>query len=95
MLILLSVRPQLELNSRQFLPGDPVLTEEASITVEDGSFAAVTVETTGPDSMVRIQGSQYGETAFTIQDGENTYHYKLVIYEDDAGHSQIRIEPLD
>ena len=94
-LILLLSRPQLELNSAQFLPDDPVLTEEAGITVEDSAFASVSVESTGPDSMVRIQASQYGETTFSIQDGENTYRYKLIIYEDDAGHSQIRIEPIN
>ena len=94
-LILLSAGPRLELNSTQFLPGDPVLTEEAGITVEDSGFASVSVERTGPDSMVRVQTSRYGETAFTIQDGENVYRYKLIVYEDDAGHSQIRIEPMD
>lgn len=93
-LILLLSRPQLELNSTQFLPEDPVLTEEAGVTVEDSSVASVSVESTGPDSMIRVHADRYGETAFTIQDGENTYRYRLIIYEDDAGHSQIRIEPI-
>lgn len=92
-LILLSVRPQLALNSTLFLPDEPVLTEEAAITVEDSAFASVTVERTGADSMVRVQGSRYGETAFTVQDGANTYRYRLRVYEDDTGHPQISIEP--
>ena len=93
-LLLLLTRPQLELNTTQFLPDDPVLTTEASVTVEDSAFASVSVERSGPDSMVRIQAGRYGETAFSIEDGENTYRYELIIYEDDTGHAQIRIEPM-
>lgn len=94
LLIILLSRPQVEFNSAMFLPDDPVLTENAYITVEGSNFASVSVENTGSDSMVRVQANKYGETAFTIQDGENTYRYTLTIYEDEAGHSQIRIEPI-
>ena len=93
-MVILFSTPQVELNSTQFLPDDPVLTENASVTVEDTGFASVSVERTGPDSMVRVQAEKYGETAFTIQDGENTYRYTLNIYEDDTGHPQIRIVPM-
>ena len=94
-LIMLLATPQLSLNSMQFLPDDPVLTEEASITVEDDGFVSVSVERTGTDSMIRVQASKYGETSFSIQDGAVTYRYTLRVYEDDTGHPQVEILPLD
>ena len=93
MAVLLLARPQVSLNATMFLPDDPVLTENAVITVENADLAALSIEETGADSMIRIQGSKYGTTSFVIQDGDKEYHYDLVIYEDDQGHSQIRIDP--
>lgn len=94
-LILLVATPKVELNATQFLPDEPVLTENASITVEDSGLATVSVESTGQDSMVRVQAEAYGETAFTVQDGENSYRYTLRIYEDDTGHPQVEIVPQE
>ena len=93
MLIFLLALPQFELNCTNFLPGDPILTENAVVAVEEGADAAVFIERTGPDSMIRIQTTKYGTTAFTITDGEKEYRYLLEIYEDDDGHSQVRITP--
>ena len=89
------IQPQLEINSNLFLPGDPVLTEEAAISVTDPEVAQVSVSSTGEDSMVRVQTTQYGETTFTIQDGGKEYRYSLRIYEDDSRHPQVEITPLD
>lgn len=94
-LILLLARPQVQLNGMHFLPDDPVLTEQAAVTVEDPAFASVSVESFGSDSMIRVQAEKIGETAFTIRDGENTYRYTLIIYEDDAGNAQVEIVPAD
>ena len=77
--------------SDYFLPGDPVLSEAASVTVDDPGFVQITIVETGADSMIRVQADRFGTTAFTIQDGETEYHYNLKIYEDDGGHSQILI----
>ncbi len=45
--------------------------------------------------MVRVQAGKAGETVFAIQDGARSYRYTLHIYEDDAGHTQVEILPLD
>ena len=94
-LLLFFSRPQVSLSSTQFLPDDPVLTENADVTVENTQLASISVEASGSDSMIRIQATQYGETSFTIRDGENTYCYTLRIYEDEARHTQIEILPLE
>lgn len=90
-LLLLFTRPQVEINGTLFLPNDPVLTEQAVVTVENTEIAEVSIAGTGQDSMVRVRADKYGTTAFTIEDGENRYQYTLDIYEDDAGYPQIRI----
>lgn len=88
------ITPGADINTTQFLPGDPVLSEEASVTVDDPEIT-VRVEKTGEDSMIGIQAKKYGTTAFTITDGENEYHYSLEIYEDNEGHTQINIAPAE
>jgi len=89
----LALRTQrVEFNVTMFLPNDPVLTEDAVITVEDPELATVSVASTGEDSMVRVQANRYGTTGMVIRDGDNEYHYTLEIYEDDGGHSQIDIK---
>lgn len=90
-IVSLLVRPQVQLNGAHFLPDDPVLTENAVVAVEDPGNATVSIESTGPDSMIRIQAEKYGTTAFTITDGDHEYRYLLEVYEDDSGYSQVRI----
>jgi len=94
MLALTLITPGADINTTQFLPGDPVLSEDASVTVDDPEIT-VRVEKTGEDSMIGIQAKKYGTTAFTITDGENEYHYSLEIYEDNEGHTQINIAPAE
>ena len=94
MFALTLITPEADINTTQFLPGDPVLSEEASVTVDDPEIT-VQVEKTGEDSMVGIQARKYGTTAFTITDGGNEYHYSLEIFEDNEGHTQINIAPVE
>ena len=94
MLALTLITPGADINTTQFLPGDPVLSEEASVTVDDPEIT-VQVEKTGEDSMIGIQARKYGTTAFTITDGGNEYHYSLEIFEDSEGHTQINIAPAE
>ena len=91
--ILLLVQPQVEINGTQFLPDSPVLTENAVVEIEDGGNAAISIESTGQDSMIRIQAQKYGTTSFVIRDGDREYRYLLEIYEDENGRSQVRITP--
>lgn len=75
-----------------FLPDDPVLTESAQVITEGEGIAQISISVTGEDSMVYIEGDEYGTMDFTIQDGDNEYPYTLTIYEDDQGYVQTRIE---
>jgi hypothetical protein len=94
MFALTLITPEADINTTQFLPGDPVLSEEASVTVDDPEIT-VQVEKTGEDSMIGIQARKFGTTAFTITDGGNDYHYSLEIFEDSEGHTQINIAPVE
>lgn len=94
MFALTLITPEADINTTQFLPGDPVLSEEASVTVDDPEIT-VQIEKTGEDSMIGIQAKKYGTTAFTITDGGNEYHYSLEIFEDNEGHTQINITPVE
>ncbi len=92
--ILLHVQPQIEINGMNFLPDNPILTENATVAVEDKEII-VAIESFGEDSMIRIQAKKYCSTEFEIKDGENKYRYTLDIYTDDKGHSQIQITPKE
>ena len=84
-----------DINGTMFLPDDPVLSEAAVVSVEDPEIASVSVESTGTDSMIRIQSTKLGSTAMTIQDGQTEYHYLLEIYKDKQGYAQINITPQE
>ncbi len=88
----LLIRPTLELSATSFLPDEPVLTENAVVVMEEGGIAEVSIEDT-QDSIVLVRATDYGTTSFAIRDGEREYRYSLEIYEDESGHSQIRISP--
>ncbi|HBB19935.1 MAG TPA: hypothetical protein DCZ62_05790 [Ruminococcus sp.] len=80
-----------DVNGMMFLPDDAVLTENAVVEMEGSSGTEVTIESTGPDSMIRIHSTVIGETDFVIRDGDKEYRYTVKTYEDDGGHSQIEI----
>ena len=84
--------PKLDMTTRMFLPDDPVLTEEATASTEEGSIAEVRVCSTGKDSMVEIHAHDFGSADFVITDGDREYRYTLTVYEDDGGHTQIEVK---
>ena len=91
-LVVMMLMPKnVDFSSSQFLPDNPVLTEEAAVSVEDTGIADISVSGTGEDSTVLIQVHAYGDTSFTIQDGDKEYPYHIRIYEDDLGVSRIEI----
>ena len=67
----------------------------AVVTVENPEVASISVASTGEDSMIYLSADRYGTVPFTIRDGENEYRYTLEVYEDDAGHAQVRITPAE
>lgn len=90
----ISVR-EVSIDTTRFLPDDPILTESAEIVQEEGTALRVSIASTGQSSMIRIEASAYGEAAFTIRDGETEYRYTVEVYEDEGGHSQVRVTPAD
>jgi hypothetical protein len=83
--------PQASVDATAFLPDDPVLSEQAVIITGEGGFADISIRSTGENSMLRITAERYGTMAFSIRDGDREYSYTLTVYEDEEGHSQIRI----
>jgi hypothetical protein len=89
--VIMLVPRNVEFSTSQFLPDDPVLTENAAVTVDDTGIADISVAGTGEDSTVQIRVHAYGTTSFTIKDGDMEYQYNISIYEDELGASQIDI----
>ena len=89
--VMLLLPKNVDFSSSQFLPDNPVLTENAEVTVDNTGIADISVSGTGEDSTVLIQAHAYGDTSFTIIDDDKEYQYNLRIYEDDLGTSQIDI----
>jgi hypothetical protein len=80
-----------DFTSTQFLPDNPVLTENAAIAVDNTDVAEIRVSNTGEDSTIFIHVHAYDKTSFTIKDGDKEYHYDINIYVDNLGVSQIDI----
>ena len=80
-----------DFTSTQFLPDNPVLTENAVIVVDNTDVAEIRVSNTGEDSTIFIHVHAYDKTSFTIKDGDKEYHYDINIYVDNLGVSQIDI----
>ena len=91
--VVLLAQQSVNVESTLFLPEGVALTENATVEVENDEKVSVSIEGTGEDSMLRVQASEYGTTGLVIRDGNNEYRYSLEIYEDEKGHSQLRITP--
>lgn len=90
-LALMLLLPQVDVNGTNFLPNDPVLTDDAVVVMDDSNTIKVSIESTGKDSLVRVQADAYGSADFTIQDGEKEYQYTVNVYEDNTGSPQVDI----
>ncbi len=82
---------ELDLNASAFLPDEPVLTDSAVVVMEEEGTLTVTLEATGEDSRIRVQGNRFGAADFRIRDGEKEYLYTVEIYQDEGGHTQVRV----
>lgn len=94
-LVMSLLPPQVQVSCTNFLPDEPVLTEDAVIEMEESEHFRISVASTGEDSMIYLSADRYGTVPFTIRDGENEYRYTLEVYEDDDGHAQVRITPAE
>ncbi len=83
--------PRIDIMSTQFLPDDPVFTEAAVVKAEEDAFAEVSLAGTGEDSRILIHATSFGAMDFSVLDGDAEYLYTLEVYEDEGGHTQIRI----
>ena len=83
--------PKVDVNATDFLPDSPTLSESAEVVMDENPVAEVSIESTGKDSMVRIHAADFGTADFVIRDGKQEYAYTLEVFEDENGHSQLRI----
>ncbi|MBR5642035.1 MAG: hypothetical protein IKW92_07905 [Firmicutes bacterium] len=90
-IIMVLAVPQVDMHATNFLPDDPVLTDEAVVEAEEGGIAEISITETGESSMIMIHAKQYGTMDFAIRDGDKVYLYTIEIYEDEGGHSQVLI----
>ncbi|HRU97766.1 MAG TPA: hypothetical protein P5092_10100 [Ruminococcus sp.] len=89
------IKPQVDVNGTVFLPDDRILTDSAVVIQDEGTAATVAIESTGEDSMLRVRAQKYGTSEFTIRDGGSDYRYTVQVYEDETGHAQIKISPIE
>ena len=89
--MMLTIPKGVDFFASRFLPDNPALTENATVTVENTGIADISVTGTSEDSTVQIHAHAYGTTSFAIIDGDREYRYDISIYEDDLGASQIDI----
>lgn len=91
--VFMMVSPQIDVSATVFLPDEPVLTENASVVMENKNTDDfdVTIVETGTDSLIRIQAHEYGTFDFSILDGDTEHRYTAKVYEDTAGSVQIVI----
>ena len=89
--VMLLLPKKADFSTTQYLPDSPLLTEHAKVDVEDSEIADISVFETGEESSILIHAHAYGDTSFTVKDGDKEYRYDLRVYEDDQGTSQIDI----
>lgn len=89
--MMLTIPKGVDFFASRFLPDNPALTENATVTVENTGIADISVTGASEDSTVHIHAHAYGTTSFAIIDGDREYRYDISIYEDDLGASQIDI----
>ena len=93
-IVMIVIQPPFDMNVNSFLPDDVMLTENAVVEIADPASVDITVTDFDEDTMISIHATDYVETTFQITDGDNVYHYRIRIYEDDGGHSQIEMQPV-
>ena len=80
-IVMAVVNPQVDVTASMVLSDDPVLSEEAVVSVDDPELANVQID--DPESgSVYIKAMKYGTTAMTIKDGDRELNYTLTVYKD-------------
>lgn len=88
------VRPPVDIDGTNFLPDNPVFSEDAEVVYQSEGIQ-IQIESFGEDPLIRISTKAFGMSDFTIKDGDREYRYSLRVYEDDNGHTQMEITPLN
>lgn len=82
---------RIDVNGTLFLPDHIALSENAEITTEGNDAIQVSIYSYGEDSMLSVSAKDYGIVIVRITDGDQTYQYRIEVYEDDAGHVQTEV----
>ena len=94
--VVIKIVTPFEMFSDAVLPDRITVTRNAIIEVADPEgitvlFSDMEDEDFGYDPILAVHVTKYLTTDMTITDGGNVYRYTLEVYEDEGGHSRIRI----
>ncbi|MCR5202046.1 MAG: hypothetical protein K6D02_03000 [Lachnospiraceae bacterium] len=81
-----------DVNANMPLPDNVILTDNATVEVEDKELANISISATGEDTTISIHATKYGESSFTIKDGDKEYNYSIKVYEEN-GTGQVEVNP--
>lgn len=93
--IMMLIGPRMEVSGTNYLPDDLYLSENATVVMEQTDKAKVEISQSGEMPVLYVTATELGEYPFSIVDGEKTYHYILVIDENDNGSTRVDIIRAD
>ena len=86
--------PQVTVQTTQALPDTPALSDDAEVSVEDATIASVQTWTEEGTAYAYVYSQKYGDTSFTITDGDKSYRFNVRVY-NDHGTAKISITKAD
>ena len=89
------IGPRMEVSGTNYLPDELYLSENAAVVMEQTDKAKVEISQSGEMPVLYVTATALGEYPFSIVDGEKTYHYILVIDENDNGSTRVDIIRAD
>jgi hypothetical protein len=93
--IMMLIGPRMEVSGTNYLPDELYLSENAAVVMEQTDKAKVEISQSGEMPVLYVTATELGEYPFSIVDGEKTYHYILVIDENDNGSTRVDIIRAD
>ena len=89
--IMMLIGPRMEVSGTNYLPDELYLSENAAVVMEQTDKAKVEISQSGEMPVLYVTATALGEYPFSIVDGEKTYHYILVVDENDNGSTEVDI----
>lgn len=91
---MLLIYPAVDTGVSMPLPGDPVLSDSATVRMEDDSYGEVNLSVTDGEGYISVRMKKRGEVKLIVTDGDKVYEYKaFTLYEN--GHERAEITQVD